>query len=237
MRIHVFALLAASFMPLALGAQEPDTIPIFVGADVLYAAPVGEFADNVSSGWGVGGHVRFPFGHAGTVSLRLDLGFLNYGNETIRICITQPCRVTGDLSTSNNIFLGGIGPEVGIGSDAVRLYANASIGLAYFATTSSVKGENDIGDPFASSTNYDDVTFAWTAGPGLQLRMWRGEGASVFLDLFSRYHGNGEARYLRKGDILDQPTGPSIPSPRQSDTNFWTIGLGVSVGFLADAPD
>jgi hypothetical protein len=137
--------------------------------------------------------------------------------------------VTGDLTTSNNIFLFGIGPELGIGSGAVRLYGNASIGLAYFNTTSSVEGENNIGDPFASSTNFDDLTFAWTAGPGAQLRVWSGPATSVMIDVGARYHGNGEARYLRKGDIIDNPDGSVELDPQQSETNLWTIQLGVSV--------
>ena len=236
MRPSLLLVLIAALAPAPLGAQDPDTVRAFAGGHLLFAIPVGEFDENIDSGFGLGAHGRLPVNDSGTLSLRLDLGFINYGNETIRICITQPCRVTGDLTTSNNIFLVGIGPEIGAGSGAARLYANASIGLAYFATTSSVEGENDFGDPFASSTNFDDFTFAWTAGPGAQLRVWTGERAFVSLDLFTRYHGNGQARYLRKGGIQDQPDGSVILDPRQSETNFWTVGLGVSVGFRAEEP-
>ena len=229
MRPYLLLVLIAAFASPSLQAQDPDRIPVFVGGHLLFAVPVGEFNENIDFGFGMGAHGRLLVNDDETLGLRLDLGFINYGNETIRICITQPCRVTGDLTTSNNIFLLGIGPEIGVGSGAMRLYANASIGLAYFATTSSVEGKNDFGDPFASSTNFDDVTFAWTAGPGAQLRLWRGQRASVSVDLFTRYHGNGEARYLQKGDIWDQPDGSVALDPRQSETNFWTVGLGVSV--------
>ncbi len=228
------SLLLGGLSPSSLEAQDPDQTPVFAGGHLLVALPVGEFDDNVDFGFGAGAHGRVALGDEGMINLRLDVGFINYGNETIRICITQPCRVTGNLTTSNNIFLLGAGPEIGVGSGSVRLYANASIGFAYFATTSSVEGENDFGDPFASSTNFDDFTFAWTAGPGLQLRVWTGERAAVSLDLLTRYHGNGEARYLRKGDIQDRPDGSVVLNPRQSETNFWTVGLGVSVEFRAE---
>jgi len=196
----LFALLAAP----GLHAQAVGPIGGWAGGHLQVSNPVGEFAENVGIGFGIAGHGRLPVDDSGTLSLRLDLGFINYGNETIRICITLPCRVTGELTTSNNIFMLGLGPELSIGSGRVQMYGNASLGLAYFATTSSVEGENNEGDPFAESTNFDDATFAWTAGPGARLGIWSGPGADVFLDLFARYHGNGEALYLRKGDI-DQP--------------------------------
>jgi hypothetical protein len=210
-------------------AQTVGPIGGWAGGHLQVSNPVGEFAENVGVGFGVAGHGLLPLDDGGTLSLRLDLGFINYGNETIRICITLPCRVTGELTTSNNIFLLGLGPELSIGSGRVRVYGNASAGLAYFATSSSVEGENNEGDPFAESTNFDDATFAWTAGPGARLGVYSGEGADVFLDLFARYHGNGEAQYLRKGDIHDQPDGSVVITPQRSDTNFWTFGLGVSV--------
>ena len=218
-------------------AQYREPGPVSFGGHLVLASPVGQFAENVDLGFGLIGHGRIRADDGGLLSLRLDLGFLNYGSETIRICVTVPCRVTGDLTTSNNILLVGIGPELARGSGPMRLYANASMGLAYFATTSSAAGSNNHGDPFASSTNFDDATFAWTLGPGVQFRVRQDEKASVSLDLFARYHGNGEARYLRKGDIQDRPDGSVVIDPRQSDTNFWTIGLGVSVGLGPGAPE
>ena len=219
----------AAVVPVSARAQDPETAPPFVaGGHLLFATPTGPFAENVDFGFGLGGHGRYVVDDGGILSLRLDLGFINYGNETIRICVILPCRVTGDLTTDNNIFLLGIGPEIGGGSGSIRMYANASIGFAHFSTTSSVNGSNDVGNPFASSTNFQDATFAWTAGPGLQLRVWTDEQTSVSLDVFARYNGNGEARYLRKGDIQDQPDGSVLLNPRKSETNFWTIGLGVS---------
>lgn len=225
-----FVLLLALSMP--LGAQQDPAFRGAAGGDVLFAFPVGEFEENVGYGFGLGVHGRIHLDADGRLSLRGDLGFINYGNETIRICVTQPCRVTGDLTTSNNIFLFGVGPEIGMGSEGLRLYANAGLGFAYFATTSSVSGENNSGDAFAESTNFDDLTFAWTAGSGIRVRVWSGR-APVSIDIGARYHGNGEARYLRKGDITDEPDGSVVLNPQQSETNLWTFQLGVSVALPA----
>ncbi len=224
----IACLVGASFLAVPLTAQDPDPIRSFAGGEILLGFPTGEFAENVEFGIGLGGHIRFPFDPSDRVSLRLDVGFLNYGNETIRICVTQPCRVTGDLTTSNNILSGGIGPEVGIRSGRARLYANAGIGFAWFATSSSVRGSSNQED-FASSTNQQDLTFAWTGGGGVQFQLTSGR-TPLSLDLGARYHGNGEATYLRRGDIIDEPDGSVSIRPRRSETNLWTVRIGVSVG-------
>jgi len=112
------------------------------------------------------------------------------------------------------------------------MYGNFSAGFAYFATTSSVDGANDDGVPFASSTNFDDATFAWMGGVGVQIRVSSGRHP-VDIDFGARYHENGEAEYLRKGDIQDLPDGSVVIRPRRSETNLWTFRLGVSVGLRA----
>ena len=225
-RLALLALLAAA-SPRPAHAQEAG--PLSVGGNLLFAQPVGEFADNVDFGFGILGHGTLDVGDAGVLGVRLDIGFVNYGNEEIRICITLPCRVTGEITTSNNIFLLGIGPELGTGRGRVRAYTGASVGLAYFSTTSSVDGTDGLGVPFAESTNYSDLTFAWRAGPGIEILLHEGDEALVALDLAATYHANGEATYLTKGDIVDLPDGSVELHPRKSQTDFWTIGLGVSV--------
>jgi hypothetical protein len=232
--MRIFHILTSAAVAVGLcvspvAAQSDGPVRGFVGGEILVATPVGEFAENVGTGFGLGLHGRYGESETSLVSVRLDLGFLNYGNETIRICVTLPCRVTGDLTTSNNIFFGGLGPELGLVGGPFRIYGNVSGGFAYFATTSSVEGSNNQGDPFAESTNFDDVTFTWMSGGGIQLRTMAGRHP-VLVDVGARYHGNGEAEYLRKGDIEDQPDGSVVINPQRSETNLWTFRIGVSVG-------
>jgi opacity protein-like surface antigen len=219
------------------GAQEFGPPPRgYVGAELLVANPTGAFAENVGTGFGIGGFGRYALDEAGVLSLRADLGFVQYGRETIRICVTVPCRVTGDLTTENNIVFGGVGPELGVAGGPFRMYGNLSAGFAYFQTKSSVEGASNDGDPFASSTNFDDATFAWMAGGGVQIRVSSGRHP-VDIDVGARYHGNGEAEYLRKGDIQDLPDGSVVIRPRRSETNLWTFRLGVSVGLRSGGDD
>ncbi len=225
------ALLLLALLATAAGglhAQPTSPVRGYAGFDVLVANPTGAFAENVGTGFGIAGHGSLLF-DGGPLALRADLGFVNYGNETIRICVTQPCRVTGDLTTSNNIFFLGMGPELILGGSGAHVYGNASIGFAFFNTTSSVSGSGNQGDPFAQSSNHDDLTFAWLAGAGTRFRI-AGTATPVYLDLGARYHGNGEAEYLRKGDIHDRPDGGVDIYPQRSDTNLWTFRIGVSVG-------
>jgi hypothetical protein len=207
------------------------------GGDLIIAVPVGPFSEVVGGGVGLGLHGGFPIGTAGSpLSIRGDLGFINYGNETIAICVTQPCRVTGDLTTSNNILFLGIGPELELGSGGVRGYLHGGLGFAYFATTSSVSGSGNQGEPFASSTNQDDLTLAFLGGGGLLIQIGGTATNPVFLDLGGRYHHNGEAEYLRKGDIQDRPDGSVVIRPRRSETNLWSIRVGVRVALGSQGP-
>lgn len=236
--ISILTLLAAALAVASTraDAQTDDPVRAHVGGELLVATPTGEFAENVGTGFGIAGFGRYELDGAGILSLRADFGFLQYGRETIRICVTQPCRVTGELTTSNNIVFGGVGPELGIGGGPVRIYANLAGGFAYFATTSSVEGENNEGSPFASSTNFDDATFAWMGGGGVQFRVSSGRHP-VSVDMGARYHGNGQAEYLRKGDIQDLPDGSVVVRPRRSETNLWTFRIGVSVGIPSGPGD
>jgi opacity protein-like surface antigen len=236
-RILAVALIAATpclLLPRVAVAQEgaqgmDGPIRGFGGLQFLVGNPVGQFAENVDIGFGIEAWGRWALDPRGRISLRGDLGWLNYGNETIQICVTTPCRVTGDLTTSNNIVYMGFGPELGLDGGPVRLYGNGGIGFAYFGTMSSVSGSSDT-EPFASSTNQQDLTFAWHGGGGIQLRIAR-RRAPIHLDLGARYHGNGEAEYLRRGDIQDNPDGSVTITPRRSDTNLWTFRIGISLGF------
>jgi hypothetical protein len=106
---------------------------------------------------------------------------------------------------------------------------NAAIGGAYFGTSSSVDGVDGNDDSFANTTNFDDVTLAWTGGGGLLISLSRGR-TSVLLDLGVRYHGNGEVEYLKEGDIQDNPDGTITITPTRSEANLLTFQIGVQIG-------
>ncbi len=228
-------LLPAGASAQVLGAQPdraaPGPVRAQAGGALFIAQPVGEFADYVDVGVGLGGHLLVRLDPAGAVSLRLDGGFVNSGRESKRVCLSRTigCRILVDLVTSNNILFGSIGPQLAVPSGPVRPYVNGGIGLSYFATTSSVSGTSSSDDDFARTTNFDDVTLAWSAGGGLYIPLRIGSTAFA-IDLGARYLLNGEVEYLREGDIEDHPDGSITLHPTRSEANLLVWQIGVSFG-------
>lgn len=217
--------------PVSGATAEPR---LFVGGGFWFARPRGEFSLYVDSGFGLDLNGRIALDDAGAVSLRGDLGFIQYGRETREVCFsaTVGCRILLDLTTSNDIFMGGIGPELAIPGRALRPYLYGTVGFTYFSTRSSIEGTSSDED-IAETENFGDGTFAWVGGGGLDIRLARGRHP-VDLDLGVEYHSNGRAEYLREGDIIDNPDGSITLLPTRSETNFTTFRIGIRVGIPLD---
>ena len=235
----VLAALVLSAAP-ALGQDVEDERPasLYVGIQGIYGRPVGEFRDYVRHGFGLDVGVTFPVARQSPLALRADGGFIVYGSETRRVCFGGGvgCRIELDLTTTNSIAFLNIGPQLMLPAGPVRPYINAAIGGSYFGTTSSVEGSNNDED-FASTTNFDDITFAWNAGGGMLIRLGGSHARPVMLDLGVRYNANGEVEYLKEGDIVDNPDGSLTITPTRSEANLLTFQIGVSIGASAGRED
>jgi hypothetical protein len=225
---------AGLWLALALGvtsaAQAQGIRPIggpnvHLGGGVLLAQAIGEFANYVDVGYGLGAHALWEPVADGPFGLRLDGTYLIYGSETRRYELLPLVDV--DVTTENQIAGLQIGPQVSVGRGALRAYGYGQIGFSYFATTSSVEGSGNA-QPFAETTNFDDFTFASVAGGGVRIQLSHGR-TPVALDLGARYLYNGRARYLREGSI--EIVGNDVTlTPIESQTNLILYQLGVSVG-------
>lgn len=202
------------------------------GIQGIIAQPVGDFADYVGTGWGIGGNFRVGLDPANVVSLRFDGGYINYGRETQQVCLstTVGCRIVVDLTTTNNIVYGQAGLQLQVPRGPVRPYVNGGVGYSYFFTESSVEGTNEE-EPFASTTNFDDGTFSWAAGGGLMIPLGSGR-TPISIDLGARYHHNGEVDYLTEGSIEDNPDGSIDIFPTRSPAHLvtWLIGISIGIG-------
>jgi hypothetical protein len=184
----------------------------------------------VNNGFGLDFHVGIPLDSQGIFSARIEAGFTNYGNETIRVPLSPTIGnlIMVDVTTNNNIFSFGVGPQLTFPYGPVRPYAAATIGGSYFATQSRVDGSNNQ-TPFAETTNFDDFVFTLSGASGILVPVaWR-DGAHFMLDLGASYNHNGPTRYLREGSQLDLRDGSVDIDPIESRTSYFNFRVGVVV--------
>ncbi len=223
--------------PVQDGAQWETTPRFWTGGGLTVAQPRGEFADYVNVGIGIGGFFRAGLDRHGILSLRADLGFMTYGRETQRIPLSETVGtlIEADLTTSNNIVVVGLGPEVAIPVGPARLYGVGSAGYTYFHTDSELEGTRQDQEPLFRTRNHSDGGFAWSGGGGLQVQVSGGR-TPILVDLGATYHANGRREYVtRDGIIADAEGRPDIETTR-SDADFLVWRLGVSVGLRHGQP-
>ena len=187
--------------------------------------PTGDFKQNVSNAGGAQAHLRVRLDHDGIVSLRVQAGWLNYGNESKRACLatTPGCRVEVSVNTVNGILFVGVGPELAYQVGKLRAYGHGLVGASRFATVSAIGG-GILPDLVAGDENFGDGGFAWSTGAGLQLPISR----RIALDLGVFYQGHGEREYLTKGGITDNADGSLVFAPKSSTANLFAFRFGVS---------
>lgn len=203
-----------------------------VGGGFDYAQPMGDFRQNVTRGFGGSGHFMFGIDPESIIGLRVDAGFVNYGNDTHYVPFSSSVRrIIVQEKTSNNIFVASVGPQITLPIGGVRPYINAGIGIAYFYTQTSLSTDDE-SYQIAQTTNCSDNSLLYTAGAGFNIPL-AFAGDNVGLDAGARYNSIDKARYLTKGDIMDDPDSSYgvIITPRQSAANFVAYHLGVSVRF------
>ena len=228
------AALGASAVPARLDAQVAlrGTSRMEAGGGFDFAAPVGDFRQNVRQGFGGGGHLLVGIDPEAVIGIRLDADFINYGNETHYIPFSASARrIIVQEKTSNNIFVASIGPQITFPIGRVRPYVNAGVGFAYFFTQTSLNTDDE-SYQIAQTTNYSDNSLLYTGGAGFNIPL-SFAGDDVSMDIGARYNSINSASYLTKGDIADDPNSQYgiIITPRQSAANFIAYHLGVSFRF------
>lgn len=229
---RVLALAAAALVaPLAAApaaAQLNHGTGRLMGAAAL---PLGAFADQIDRGWGAGLAVDLPVAMRGALALRLDAMGFQYGKEEEDVVITPGTRrVTGRLSTTNNLGFVTLGPELRATSGFVRPYAHAFAGVGYMWTQSDLRGTDD-SEPFARTVNHEDATFAWGGGAGLTVPLYSGSSTTVALDLGARFADLGRPSYVTEGGVRDEPSGDVTVTPVQTRVQVAGLHVGVGIGF------
>jgi hypothetical protein len=201
-----------------------------LGFDIGQAA--GEFNRYVDAGFGLRLTGRWRPSPSGPLGLHASFSYLIYGSTVRRYPLVPGVDVR--VRTNNDIAGFHLGPSFHVGGGALQLYASGSAGISYFSTRSSAEGTNDPFDSFASSTNFDDFTFATQGGGGLLIRLRAGT-TPLWLDLGVRYQNNGTVKYVTEDGLSTDGTTLFV-SPIESQANLVVYHIGVSVGMRRGAP-
>lgn len=196
-----------------------------VGAALDVGQPVGDFKQQVSNAVGLQAHVLLRLDARGNTALRLQGGWLNYGHESQQVCLgaTPGCRIEVDVTTTNNIFSLGVGPELSIPLGAFRLYGHGIVGVSRFSTLSALGG-GILFDLVAADEHFGDAGFFWSGGGGIHLSIRKHSA----LDFGVAYQGHGRREYLTEGGITDNPDGSLDFDVKRSAADLFTIRIGFS---------
>lgn len=196
----------------------------------MQSRPSGELASNIGFGYGANAAYLYQLDRDGILSLRADLGFVDYGNESKRVPLSSTVggRIQVKVSTRNYIVPVSIGPQVTWPTGSIRPYVNAGFGGQFFFTQSSVDGSDNADSDF-STTNQHDKTHAWMAGGGVYVPI-HSRKVNVMLDAGVQYYAGGRAQYLRPGSIVDLPDSQIQINPFESRTEMLVVRLGVRIG-------
>lgn len=202
-----------------------------IAGDLLIAQPKGEFDSNIGNGFGGNIVFMYKLDQGGVFSLRTDLGAMQYGRENKRVPFTPfTGRVLLDVTTSNNVFWGGIGPQMQLLTKGpARPYVNGAIGFQGLVTQTALSGSRQSRN-YASTTNSSDFTPVYMLGGGVYIPFGK-KATSPSLNIGARYHFGGTAKYLREGDITDNPDGTITLNRRTSKTDvvLWQLGASFPI--------
>jgi len=222
------------FLQAAQAARQPI---VNLDFDFVFADLLGEFGNVVDRGHGGNFSIAIappPAKHNSWnrhVRLHADIGFIIYGTETKRICLTRPCRIQTDMVTTNSILNLGIGPEFILMAGPVRPYISGTVGTTLFSTDSSLQGiEWDETDMFFNTNHLQDWTFSWKAGAGVKISV----SPSFSIDFGADYLNNGVARWMSPGDIIDNDNRPPAIAYRKTEANLFMIHTGIEWSIFSD---
>ena len=197
-------------------AAPPQASEWLGGGGLLIGIPLGDFADATDEGFGVVGHVVFTPGVGRSASASRRAASSTAAGDRARRC---PGRAGSSPRTSRpttGCSMPGSAPR----SCSARARSAPTRTRSPASATSRPRRPSATATTTTgttSTTNYDDTTFAWSAGAGLLFPVSR----SVAIDVGVQYVGNGTVRYLAEGDLRPSPGGaPPVIVPRKTEANL-----------------
>lgn len=217
----ILAGLAAALLAGPLHAQTP--LKAFGGMDLGVSAPVGEFSQTASIGFGFSffGGIRW-----GLVGLRVDVLVFEYGKSRVgALCNSyslippHTCVSTETVMVRNAALSFLVGPELIIGTGPVRPYLQVGYGPSQFMTGASLPGSE------RTDADLHDNTFTLALNGGLWIHLTR----KFFLEVGARYLRNGQVRRLEEGSLIREADGSITTNVTESQANTLLIQVGVAI--------
>lgn len=215
---------------MALGTTAPAQT-FQAGIDFTTVFPRGEFRQNIdTNGYGVGGQFLIRLGDT-PLFAGFDGGFAVYGSQSRKEILSPSIpELRLKVKTDNNIAWTHFLLRLQSPRGKVRPYADALVGAKYLFTTTAIT-DNGSGNDIASDTNLSDTALSYGAGGGVQIHLADfGRRGQIVFDTKVRYLRGGNADYLKKGSIVQTPTGVFF-DVLSSRTDTVHLQVGVTFHF------
>jgi len=200
--------------------------------------PQKEFKENIeSNGYGLSGYFGYNFPES-PIMIGASAKFLVYGRETRREPLILPVYV--DVITTNSIIMGQFMIRLQPPRGYVLPYIDGLAGFSYLTTDTRIEDEDnwDDDDDIASTKIFDDFTFSYGIGYGIQFCVYQNPDVNnfdkdlmgVYIDIGGQYLKGGIAEYLKEGSIKiinDQV----VYETDESSTDISVLKIGVSFKF------
>jgi hypothetical protein len=233
MRIRAAIVVALLLLPALQPARAQARYS--VGIAGIVGQPLGDFAQNVSSGFGLDGMGTVGLDSRGIVSLRAQLGWMQYSRKTESFLAQGAFGVFAlESETKSGVFTLGVGPQLMAPEGLVRPYVAGTIGFSRFSTETAINipanstnsGTKETLDQQTVSSDFI-LSLAASAGIAFHLSIFGNTGAMA--DLGVRYHHNGLAKYVSSDGVQYDGNGNVSITPTTSEADFIVYRLGVVV--------
>jgi len=205
-----------------------------VGIAANVGQPLGDFAQNVGTAWGLDGFGTLGLDSHGIVSLRAQLGWLQYSSKDETFWVQSGLGLFElESVTKSGVLTLGAGPQIMAPSGNVRPYVAGTIGFSRFSTETAInvpasQSNSGTTEQLDHQTVSSDFILSLTGTAGIAFHL-SFLGNSALADLGVRYHHNGLARYVSSDGVQYDGNGNATITPTTSDANFLTYRLGIVI--------
>lgn len=228
--VRVMLVLSIGAGPMSLPAFAQARGRATISLAAAQSRPLGALGRNLGVGYGITGALTIPLERSGRLSIRAELGEMEYGRESQRTAFSETVggRVEVMVRTTNAVVPISLGIQGELPFGPLAVYAHGGVAAQVFYTATRIEPTAG-GYSLVSSINQSDITFGWNLGSGVSVPL-HSSARQVRLDLGVQYIAGGRASYLVPGSIVDHPDGRITVTPLESRAPMLAIRAGIRIG-------